>query len=192
MPLPEPDWIPLSQAADRVAERCNCSIEAARHSLVQTGLREGHIKSRCVAQVGFNDPDPLRVCWIPPEEWVRLGINWASNSLGFAPNWSGGLILAEVYRPHLDHWIARAEFKSIVVPPGPVHAPLTATKAELEAAYIKRRDEWPNDKSTPSEKDDWNFLKTLKPDISRDRARELRNKLAPDDWKQPGKRKIRG
>jgi hypothetical protein len=108
MPLPIPDWLPLSHAADHVAERCNCDIGAARTALVSVGLREGHIRSRCLPQRGFNDPDPLRVLYIEPEEWVRLGINWKSNSLGFAPHWSGGFIHTEVYRPDLDHWLARA------------------------------------------------------------------------------------
>ena len=101
MPLPIPDWLPISQAADLVAERCNCDIDAARKALVLVGLREGHIRSRCLPEKGFNDPDPLRVIYISPEEWVRLGVNWKSNVLGFAPHWSGGFMETEpprVYR----------------------------------------------------------------------------------------------
>lgn len=80
----------------------------------------------------------------------------------------------------------------MAVKTAPAKPPSMATTAELEDAYIKRREEWSSDKPTPSVSDDWDFLKTLKPDITRDRARKLRNKLAPKDWKQPGKRKIRG
>ena len=74
----------------------------------------------------------------------------------------------------------------------PSIAPLTLAPAQLEAAYTKRRDEWPSEKPTPSEQADWDFLRTLKTDVTRQRARNIRKKLAPEKWKQAGKRKSEG
>ncbi len=91
----------------------------------------------------------------------------------------------------LAKWPQDGVLPEMAVRHEPIKTPSTATKAQLEAAYVKRRDEWPSDKPTPSERDDRAFLKKIKPDITRDRARELRRKLAPDNWKERGKRKPR-
>lgn len=62
------------------------------------------------------------------------------------------------------------------------------SRAEIEAAYIARVREWPTGTTSPSANDDHTFLKTLKPDISRERMRELRNKFAPPHWKKNGRK----
>lgn len=62
------------------------------------------------------------------------------------------------------------------------------SKAEVEAAYIGRVREWPVETTSPTPDDDHTFLKTLKPDISRERMRELRNKFAPAKWRKNGRK----
>ena len=62
------------------------------------------------------------------------------------------------------------------------------SRAEIEAAYIARVREWSTGTTSPPADDDHTFLKTLKPDISRERMRELRSKFAPPHWKRNGRK----
>jgi hypothetical protein len=62
------------------------------------------------------------------------------------------------------------------------------SKAQIEAAYIARVRDWPTGTTSPSADDDHTFLKKLKPDISRERMRELRKKHSPPNWKKNGRK----
>ena len=62
------------------------------------------------------------------------------------------------------------------------------SKVDLERAYKTRVDEWPPDKTAPTVSDDQKFLKGLKPNITRERCREIRKDHAPDSWKRAGKK----
>ena len=66
------------------------------------------------------------------------------------------------------------------------------TKEELEDKYQKRMNEWPEGKTPPTFAQDWDFIKSLKPETSRDRARAIRNDYAPYSWRRPGKKKSSG
>lgn len=61
------------------------------------------------------------------------------------------------------------------------------TTDEIEQAYKDRLKNWPADERPPTEADDWAFLKTLWPAITRERTREIRSALAPDEWKKSGR-----
>jgi hypothetical protein len=67
--------------------------------------------------------------------------------------------------------------------------PTIATKSELQAAYVERVKNWPANTASPTPESDLIFLKSLKPDTTRERMRDLRKAHAPDDWKRRG---IRG
>jgi hypothetical protein len=67
-------------------------------------------------------------------------------------------------------------------------ATIQMDKAQLEAAYIQRRDNWSNKERTSSLEEDWAFLKTLHPGLPRRRATEMRATHAPDTWKKSGRR----
>jgi hypothetical protein len=64
--------------------------------------------------------------------------------------------------------------------------PIIATKSELEAKYIQRVNGWPENTPSPSAKSDHEFLKNLNSSTSRERMRELRNKHAPNSWREAG------
>lgn len=69
-----------------------------------------------------------------------------------------------------------------------VDEPSRLDKGQLEAAYIERVKKWPKGPATSSPKDDLEFLRSLKPEIPRERMREIRKAHAPKAWKRLGRR----
>lgn len=65
------------------------------------------------------------------------------------------------------------------------------SRAEAEAAYQKRVENWPDDETPPSRDDDVIWLKA-EFGASRDFARKMRNEHAPEGWRSHGRRKTGG
>ncbi len=65
------------------------------------------------------------------------------------------------------------------------------SQAKVERAYQTRVKNWPADERSPSRLDDASWMKK-KFSVSRDKAREIRNKYAPSEWLKPGPPKSGG
>jgi len=64
----------------------------------------------------------------------------------------------------------------------------TPTKKDLERVYLERIQQYVG-RTPPTREEDVAYIQGLYPKVKRDRVRELRDQLAPEEWKQRGRRK---
>ena len=110
--LPERAWLPLSDAADFIVERCECSIDDARTALLEAlrdrqvharGTRPNPVYKRALSQ-GYSGPDWERA--FPPQVGRRLipdlfwrhDPDWQTNTVGEVTN-------VEIDRTSLLRWL---------------------------------------------------------------------------------------
>lgn len=100
--------------------------------------------------------------------------------------YAGGIIV--IATAVLEEW-TKVITTTVAEDSADVEAPFKrVTKAELEVAYKERVKNWPKGKPNPRFIDDWNFLRSLSPGFTRDKARAMRKTLSPESWKRDGRR----
>jgi hypothetical protein len=97
MSLPEPRALSLPEAAQLVADRCSVSIEVAKNALDRAFREHGLV---VFDARGRNIVD-----------WQYLEINWECSSITYrGPSVLYTIEGANVFREHIDAWMAHAEF----------------------------------------------------------------------------------
>lgn len=146
----------------------------------------------------------------PPPEQLGAALGYELNDRdeqpGLAPRGSAGAFSVVEFREVtllrdkiMELWPVPAANVGSTEPLGDAHAAPVASSpehpsiqstdtAEIEHAYAERREELLKQGRKSSRDDDWAFLQTIKPDITRDRSREIREKLAPAEWQAQGRR----
>lgn len=190
------DWLPLKGA-----------VEAAGSSQrLFAGVSSGSVKA-----MAYHNGLPLKIptrVWSPDARKIaeQSGrITWQGSRHSFRlSGWSplGGEVW--VHRPSLLAWLSPD-----ISPSASANSSLATSKAqscsaprnERETAsappsdraaqdwYRRRVADWPASRPPPSRVLDEEDAKLALPGLTRDRLRRLRHDLAPDSWKQPGKRK---
>ena len=169
-------------------ERVTAAVQAKMTSeeLIGKGRRQG-----------ASDPEIVRKDSFDPEDTLIIEVD----GIGTAPSadgWGCNLKWRDVHfaREHLiGLWSEASQDNGIAVEQELLDSDPARRKPidikETEQRYRQRVANWPSGRPPPSRADDEEWCRD-ELGLPRDRARDLRRKLAPPDWSEPGARRKSG